>query len=186
MSSDLDVRAANTGRGIATIPALNVEGPWDKIVAGRGKAALEALLPGILKSRRWFGGKGRSVRSAAVVERAAIEYREVSYYVCLIRVQYHNGAPETYVLPLTFVPGGDAEKLLDVDPAGALLRLNTASGGGVVYDAARDGHFACALLDLIAGEQTLGMDAGEIDGIRTSRFRPPHPDRLRYVDLERP
>lgn len=170
MSSNLDVRAANSSRSGASIPALNAEGPWEKILLGRGRAALELMLPGILRSHRWFGGKGRRIRSAEIVEKAGMEYKGVSYYICMVRVQYEDGAPEMYVLPLSFVPGDSRGELAERDAAGVMFRLKTESGVGAVCDAARDRQFACALLEWIGGQQKVAIESGDIEGIRTSSF----------------
>ncbi|HYH00454.1 MAG TPA: putative maltokinase [Terriglobales bacterium] len=174
MSSNLDVRAASTDSGRGNVPVLNVEGAWENILMGRNKADLEVLLPSVLKSRRWFGGKGRQVRAARIIERATIRYKESTYSIALVHVAYQQGSPDTYVLPMSFVPGQAGDELLERDPAGVLFRLVVASEAGVVYDAARDRQFACALLDWIDGQKKISTDAGEIDGIRTISF-----DRLR-------
>src|SRR5262249_24605801 len=52
----------------AQTPTLTVTGEWDSIFQPEAKAELEGVLPDYLKGRRWFGGKARRLRSAALTE----------------------------------------------------------------------------------------------------------------------
>ncbi|MDQ6773606.1 MAG: maltose alpha-D-glucosyltransferase [Candidatus Dormibacteraeota bacterium] len=83
---------------------------------------LARQLPQYLPAQRWFGGKSRKIRDTVVVDSIAIRDAEVK----LVEVRYHEGDPETYVMPLTRDPDG------------------------VVVDALRDHAFNRVLLEAIS------------------------------------
>ncbi|HME61143.1 MAG TPA: maltose alpha-D-glucosyltransferase, partial [Candidatus Binatia bacterium] len=43
----------------APLATLEVNGPWEQVLAHGAKSGLEKILPGYLQKCRWFGGKGR-------------------------------------------------------------------------------------------------------------------------------
>ena len=94
------------------LPALVAASSWDTCLAGQGRRELARLLPPVLATRRWFGGKGRSVRSSEVRSVVRIdgadpgagsgESEGASPAVCLtmIEIEYREEEPEIYLLPL--------------------------------------------------------------------------------------
>ncbi len=50
----------------AQLTTLAVHGTWDDVFEGPPRRNLEALFPAFLRSRRWFGGKARTIRSTEV------------------------------------------------------------------------------------------------------------------------
>ena len=45
---------------------------WERILEGEARGSLEACLPDVLKSRRWFAGKARAIQSVRIVESVPI------------------------------------------------------------------------------------------------------------------
>ena len=136
---------------LPAIPTLTAAGSWDTCLAGTGRRELARLLPPVFATRRWFGGKGRSVRSSEVrsVVRIDSPKGSDSPSVCLtlIELEYREEEPETYVLPLAFArahsrgqsrgpsqsqasPGEEspAERLLRERPEAALARAELTEG----------------------------------------------------------
>ncbi len=107
-------QAGQTGQSgkitLRTLPALIAAGSWDTCLAGQARRELARLLPPALATRRWFGGKGRSVRSSEVRAVVRIDSpdgppeRDRWPAVCLtlIELEYREEEPETYVVPLAF------------------------------------------------------------------------------------
>ncbi|HZY82465.1 MAG TPA: hypothetical protein VFE50_23225 [Cyclobacteriaceae bacterium] len=62
------------------------------------------VLPGYLRERRWFAGKGREVNSVAVVNQLHIPGSNLSPYLWLLRVEYSDQTNEKYLLPVCFIP----------------------------------------------------------------------------------
>jgi maltose alpha-D-glucosyltransferase/alpha-amylase len=165
--------------GIPTLAAASA----DDILRGRVKGALEGILPAHLQGRRWFGGKARTVRSAKVADAVPIPLPESrrKAYLSFLRIDYVEGEPETYLLPLTFAEGDDARHIaaefpqaavawLEVAPAPSAARRRAARDV-LLYDALWDQEFCQALLRALERPRRLKGDAGEIAAGVTPRFR---------------
>jgi len=146
------------------VPTLAVTGSWESTFRGRGKAALEAVLPHYLKPRRWFGGKARAMRSVNIIEAIPIaQGRErPKFFVTLLRVDYFEGEAETYVLPLAFAAGGRADQVLREFPQAVVVRLEVEGEEGLLFDALWDEGFCGTLLQAIARRRRFDGTAGEL------------------------
>jgi maltose alpha-D-glucosyltransferase/alpha-amylase len=155
------------------VPTLAVRGSWENAFRGRGKAALEAVLPYYLKPRRWFGGKARAMRSVSIIEAIPIaQGRErPKFYVTLLRVDYFEGEAETYVLPLAFAAGGLADQVASEFPQAAVVRLEVEGEEGLLFDALWDEGFCGALLQAIARRRRFDGTAGELAAGSTKVLR---------------
>jgi maltose alpha-D-glucosyltransferase/alpha-amylase len=160
------------------LPLIVVES-WDQVFQGRSLAVLLRRLPAFLKTRRWFQGKNRSVRSIHV--RDTIPIPETSAQILLGQVEYTEGDPEIYVLPGAVAVGDAAEqikaKLADVSVAQLQAQDGTK---GVLYSAAWDQAFCDALLSAIARRRRFRGAHGELVGWHNRAFRTAwgesHPD----------
>jgi maltose alpha-D-glucosyltransferase/alpha-amylase len=134
-------------------PAITVSDAWSRVLEGRARQALEDALPRFLGSTRWFGGKARRVKSIAI--RDAVPIGDADAYVALVDVDYIEGDPDVYAVPLAFATGERAEELLTYHPETVVcrLRLRDADLDGVLYDALRNGAFGTRLLAGIAGHE---------------------------------
>src|SRR5438067_3544055 len=72
------------------------------------------VFPSYIPQCRWFGGKARKPRAFAIEESLAIGPHGAR--LLLVRVEYGEGAAETYVLPL--------EVTTTRDTAGAIAHFN--------------------------------------------------------------
>ncbi len=154
-----ETSAVVAGPTVAELPTLTVTGAWEGVFKGRAKAALEAALPAYMHPRRWFGSKARTIRSAEIVEALAITQ---TGYLTLIRVNYTEGEPETYMLPLAFAGGQRADDLRRERPQAVVAKVQTPAGPGILYDAVWENRFCEALLDLIGRQQPLKGSAGDL------------------------
>ena len=158
-----------SGATPALLPLIIVES-WDQVFEGRSLATLLRRLPAFLKTRRWFQGKQRPIRSIDIADDIPIP--DSSAHVLLGTVEYNDGDPETYVLPGSVATGESAEqikaKLSDVSVAE--LQAQDASKG-VLYSAVWDPAFCQALLGLIARRRRFRGRAGEFVGAHTRAFR---------------
>src|SRR2546425_5698316 len=100
-------------------PRLQVKGPWQNVFEGEAGAALGAALPALLRARRWFGGKALDIKAATITATIPFEHQAGPARFAFIRVDYVQGAPETYVWPLAFAR----------DVAATLVQANAAQAG---------------------------------------------------------
>ena len=138
-------------------PTITVADAWEDVLQGRPRQALEAALPRFLAAARWFGGKARKLKSIEI--RDAVPVEDADAYIALVDVDYIEGDPDVYAVPLAFATGERAEQLQTYHPEIVIcrLRLRAADLDGVLYDALRHERLGTRLLDGIAhGERWSG------------------------------
>jgi maltose alpha-D-glucosyltransferase/alpha-amylase len=168
------------------LPALSVVGSWEAVFRRSHKGALETILGKHLRARRWFGGKARRVKSTEIVDAVPVPYDSSVAYFALVQVDYTEGDPETYLLPMTFSTGERAEQLLRDSPHVVVARLSAHEGEGILHGALVERNLCLTLLDAIARRRRF-HGAGEIRAWPTRAFRTargpadvtPEPARMR-------
>ncbi|MFZ5832481.1 MAG: maltose alpha-D-glucosyltransferase [Planctomycetota bacterium] len=159
------------------LPQLGVTRGWERILQGRGKSELEKVLPRVLATRRWFGGKAKAVRNVTISDTLALEAPGDGddFALCVLSVEYVEDEPESYLLPLGFASGTRAEQMLADLSSTIVARLKVIIEGeadeGVLYDAFGYEPFNAALLELIAGRRRIHGVMGRLQGqpLRTYR-----------------
>jgi len=154
------------------VPALRAPSAWNWgfLLRGRTKSSLETIVSSTIKTRRWFGGKARTLQNVTITE--AVPLEEIACLV-FIKVDYVEGEAETYVVPLAVATGAAADKLLaDMAPS-VIARVNVADQAEttVLYDAFGDEALSQELLDTIEHRRTHKGRAGEVIGRRGKKFR---------------
>ncbi len=171
------------GNGVATTPPreeapiLTVRGAFESVLEGRARERLEAQLPAYMAARRWFGGKSRGLKSARIVERIPIPTAEYSAWITLVRVEYVDGEPETYVLPLGIIEGERADLLTRSAPWVVVATLARGESRALLADPSSEPMFAAALLDAITRRRRLKGDEGAMSARRTAALRAVAPAR---------
>jgi maltose alpha-D-glucosyltransferase/alpha-amylase len=162
------------------LPTITVAGDWQRVLEAPARAALEAALPGHLASARWFGGKDRRIRSAAIVERIPLARSDASAAIAFVGVAYAEGEPEAYQVPLAWVEEAAAQEIVKWRPQAVVARLIVDDRRGVLCDALAVPAVRRALHDTLAQRRRLHGGAGDVVGIRTPAFpRPPTDDETR-------
>ncbi|HET9766614.1 MAG TPA: putative maltokinase, partial [Thermoanaerobaculia bacterium] len=163
------------------IPELVVAGGWESCCRGDGREQLAAVLPAVLRTRRWFGGKARAVRKLSIEDAIPMgeaagnggAARGPSAYLLLLRVEQSEGEPDTYALPVAFASGERGEWLAASRPEAVLARLQVrgvrsgngrgaAAESGVLYDAMHDPAFGRLLLDAVANRRGFRGASGDV------------------------
>jgi maltose alpha-D-glucosyltransferase/alpha-amylase len=169
----------------SALPVLEFSGRWDGLLTEGGRGALEEVLPRYLHSRRWFRSKARRVKTAEIVEvikipgptgfghaatpeaedatapPAADQKAPGHSFLTLVHVEYTEGDPETYVLPVAAM--FPAKGSSDEPPRHTqIARLQTAEGAGYVFDAVADRGFGTSLLHAMARRRTFRGLAGSL------------------------
>jgi maltose alpha-D-glucosyltransferase/alpha-amylase len=166
-----EAEAAAAG-GERVFPELSVRKDWTGVLAGKARERFEEqALPSYLSLVRWFGGKGRALQRARVLDAVPLDRSETAARILLLEVSYTEGPPETYVLPIAFAAGGRAEQVLTESPQGVIARLEAEGVQGVLFDAVYDEGFRASLLALISGRRKVRSRLGEISGFPGRRLR---------------
>ena len=146
-----------------SLPSLRVPAPWWRVTEGDDVQRLEAILPAILRNRRWFGSKDQRIQSVTIVSRASIplESEAERAELLVVNVDYLAGEPERYLLTLVQMTGDQASNLAQDQPE-AVLALTTGPNGevGLLVDAHFDPAFGKTLVDLVANRRRRSADSG--------------------------
>jgi maltose alpha-D-glucosyltransferase/alpha-amylase len=152
---------------------IEVADSWEEVLLGEAKAQLEFCLPSYLRARRWFGGKGREVKAVGVRETVPLLIEAGQAYLAILLVEYIEGDPEEYLLPLAFSVGEAAEHIQQNSPhlAVSRLRMRQLQQEGLLHDAVASKAFARALLEAISRRRKLRGHEGEVDATNTPALR---------------
>jgi maltose alpha-D-glucosyltransferase / alpha-amylase len=135
---------------------------WEAVFAESQTDAMQhALLP-YIQSRRWFGGKSRSV--AALRVREHIPLPQKTSTLALVEVEYTDGEPETYLLPLAISTDHPAE---GDDQNRAMRIARVGEGSALLYEPLFDDAFAMALVETIVRRRSLKGTNGTLHGRTT-------------------
>jgi maltose alpha-D-glucosyltransferase/alpha-amylase len=129
--------------------------------SGEDRDALEAVLPAFLESRRWFGGGERRVTAARVTEALPLVAGTRPIVIAFVAVEYGEGEPETYIVPLGFAPEGPQEPRPPPNVLVAQVRVR-GEVRGVIFEAIEDAAAARALLAAIVERSTIRGEGGEL------------------------
>src|SRR5271163_4035894 len=103
---------------------------WEALFSGAMLQRLEEkLLPEFLARQRWFGGKTRRIVSASVLDWGTFDQEKSA--LTLLRLNYDEGAPDTYLVPLGLTLGPGASVMQEKSAATIVAPLTTSEGAGV-------------------------------------------------------
>ncbi len=155
----------------AQLPTLAVAGAWTDAVEARQKGRLEALLPGYMAERRWFAGKTRAIQNVTIADVIPLQSEEdPSALVLILNVDYLEGEPDSYVLPITVATGDEARRILRDSPRTAIAQIELRGkrqDKTLLIDAMWDEDSCRLFLQTIVGRRRLRGEEGQLTGVRT-------------------
>ncbi len=157
--------------GDATWKRVSVAGSWERVFTGRARTSLEALLPRFLRSRRWFGGKARRIRSTSIVDAVPLSGDPPAAVLLLVSVEYTDGDPETYVLNLAHATGARADAIRSEHARAVVCELRADNEDGVLYGATESEEVGALLLQAFARRRTFRGRAGTVVAAPSRHFR---------------
>jgi maltose alpha-D-glucosyltransferase/alpha-amylase len=155
------------------LPSIAVAGAWENVFSKRNRGALEEVLPSFLRQARWFGGKSRRIKSAELTETipVGVDGQQVAGVIAIVSVEYAEGDPETYVLPLTCASVEHTVELVEWNPRAIVAKLETREGERALHDAIDEPDLPLALLDAVRRRRRLGSDGLRLEANPTKAFR---------------
>jgi maltose alpha-D-glucosyltransferase/alpha-amylase len=134
---------------------------------------LEAVLLDYIKSRRWFRGKAREAWAAEIQDIIPMRVDNSGAYVILFQVDYQEGEPEIYVIPVAVAPAETEDMLSGKHPNAVIAKLKQRGKGGenILFDAMVDGDFCTLLMKAVGRRRSFKGNSGEIISIPTRLFR---------------
>jgi maltose alpha-D-glucosyltransferase/alpha-amylase len=155
----------------AAVPTIRVRGGWETVFHRDNRERLERVLPGYLRDRRWFAGKARRIQTVALRDAVPVGDGALSARVALVTVEYTEGDPEVYQLPMLFVEGNRAEQMLSSSPQDVITRLVCRNGEGLLVNALIDSTFNGVLLESIARRRVFKGQSGAVAATPGRGFR---------------
>ena len=129
----------------------------------------DALLA-YIRERRWFGGKSRTITQVRVTDAVALPTNSPLAYLCTVQLGYAEGSDDTYMLPLAFAVGAQAEAMKRETPQAIITSAEDFTGDGAIYDAVYDPAFCSLLLGIIERGERFGGSVGMLLAEPTAAF----------------
>jgi maltose alpha-D-glucosyltransferase / alpha-amylase len=144
---------------------LEVSANWEEIFEDRFRDELDTIVAKYIQSRRWFAGKSREIKSVHAQDAVPLPFNSERAFVVMLHVDYVQGDPEEYLLPLAFAWGKDAMRVQHHYPHFVVCRLHVQEDkrDGVLYDAMGSPQFCAFLLDAIARRRGFKGEHGELE-----------------------
>ncbi|HSL98558.1 MAG TPA: putative maltokinase, partial [Candidatus Limnocylindria bacterium] len=165
------------------VPVIALAGSWEHLFRQEEKGSLEKILPDYLKMRRWFGGKARRIKSTAIRDAIPLPGTSPPSVLALAQVDYTEGDPEFYNIPLVFASGERSAQVQKSHPHAVVARLTVKRGNngleGIVYDAFLEHDVCDFFLQAIGHRRRFKGNRGEVVASPTRAFR-----RLRGAESE--
>src|SRR5690606_2302717 len=150
--------------GELQLPSVQLEG-LKSTLSQRSRRQLEtSVLPQYMMKRRWFGGKARNIQRMEVVNNIPFPMGGSHALLLVIEVNYNEGLPEIYQVPIAVAEGEFAQELLEQHPNSVIARATVQDEDGILYDALYNEEFRQELLTLIARRRKVKQNGGEIVG----------------------
>lgn len=155
------------------LPQLTVPDKWEFVLQDRAKVTLERCLPDYIRTKRWFRSKAKEISSVSLTDAIPVAVSGERCFIALVQVDYVQGDPEDYVLPLAHATGQQAEDLQRDWPHLVIARLQIKGkpDGGILYDACGNNAFSKALFEIISRRRSLKGKSGELSGLPTGALK---------------
>ncbi len=152
------------------LPHLQCQVTWSRILGSKAEAQLMSTVMAYLKRARWFGGKGKGIRSLRIADSITVPVHDQTAYVLQLEVTYTSAPREHYLLPIAFAGHDFQMKIVRESPEAVIAQLTLKDDEGVVYEAIYDEAFRQMLLDLIVRRRSIRTGSGRLVARRGSKF----------------
>ncbi|HJX12553.1 MAG TPA: maltose alpha-D-glucosyltransferase [Dehalococcoidales bacterium] len=134
---------------------------------------LEAVLLHYIRGRRWFRGKAREAWATEIQDIVPMRFDNSTAYLTLMEVEYSEGEPETYCIPLMTVPADWEGEIVEEQPQAIVARLRQRgkAGKNILVDAMVIRDFTAYLLPAIRRRRSFKGTYGEVTASPTRFLR---------------
>jgi maltose alpha-D-glucosyltransferase / alpha-amylase len=151
-------------------PRIRLRGAVDADAVFRARTQLARALADDLPHRRWFRSKAHAIRDAEIVD--VIPLGADSIRLVVVRVEYLDQDPESYIVPLSVVEGHDAAHVEDHSSDSIVATVSGPDDAhALLIDAIADERVGRSLLGLARGRKPLQGVRSEISGSGRIRLK---------------
>ncbi|HVT45926.1 MAG TPA: maltose alpha-D-glucosyltransferase [Thermoanaerobaculia bacterium] len=151
----IEIRARDIPR--ITIPSL------DDLFEGTARNELAGVLGSFLRDRRWFAGKARTIKKVSILD--VIRSFGAHTELVIVQVDYSEGAPEMYQIPVGVRIGDSRPE--GVDKGHVIARFSLPQAKGILYEAVVEKEFGRHLLQTIGSRKQFRGETGVVQAVRT-------------------
>jgi maltose alpha-D-glucosyltransferase/alpha-amylase len=137
---------------------------------------LEQAVSGFTRHRRWFRSKARSIVSVSAKDTIVLGKAEASSLIVFVRIDYREGDPETYLLPLAHATGDELKEIEQQSGHAIVARTRFGGGEGILYDAVYGKQFPRQMLDLFGRKKELAGSYGMLRSSPEKALRQERPE----------
>lgn len=173
------------------LPSCRVVGDWDEIFAGQGRSKLVDALELYLRRHAWFTGGGRVTDVIELLDVFAMDGKRLAsresgngqkarhaeegsaIRLVMIRVEFTEGDPEIYAVPMVLADEARAANILGDHPNAGILKVTYRGGReqGTLCEASFERELWLSLLEQIARRRTVQGTHSKLTGMQTKAFR---------------
>jgi maltose alpha-D-glucosyltransferase / alpha-amylase len=150
---------------------IEIRDDW-RWLFGEGRARLVTLLRRAMPSRRWFFGRARNPKSLQLSATVDIPCPGGPVTLALIGVEYAEGDPDTYTVPLVQATKEEGERVLREQPAFVWAKLVQGTNESYLLDGFARPELASVLYEIARGQRTIGGDGASIAGFANGPLAP--------------
>jgi trehalose synthase-fused probable maltokinase len=126
------------------------------------KKMLEAsILPAYLNTCRWFAGKARKQESVQIDNLIKLPVYESVAFVLILKVNYSEGNPENYFLPISFIDS-DKSNSKEILPKGIISLAYCHEKRGLIVDSIYDEDFQQTLFKNLSNNNITTQNTNKI------------------------
>ena len=163
---ELESPAPASIAGPAPIPRIEARGDWTSLLEEEGDEAFAPALLAHIAARRWFRSKARPAKGARIVDVIPFPLEGQGAgvsQILLVEIEYLQGTPEIYLLPVAFTTGDAAGELAARSPQGAIAWVSVRGQiEGLVHGALVNDGLATALLAAIQRGDVVSGGVGQL------------------------
>jgi maltose alpha-D-glucosyltransferase / alpha-amylase len=158
--------------GESALPDVTVLRNWQKITEGKARQKFEkSVLPGYISSCRWFGGKARKIQSVEIKDGVPVGRDGIHTLLLILSVEYAEGLPEIYSLPVTFISGEEEiNRIITETPNAAIAKVKIGTAEGLLYDAVYSNEFRMTLISMLRKKTKFRSARGELSAYPGKEF----------------
>ncbi len=160
------------------LPVVSAADDWRQLfpARGRGRSPLARAWPPFFARNRWYAGRTRSLRTTEILDAVpvAVGRGKPAAFITLVQVEYADGEPETYVIPLTAATGVAADRVLADHMHAAIAWVDVAAWDErvLLFDATVDDSFMEAALSAFGRNRVFdSLGGGELRTTSSTALR---------------
>ena len=154
--------------GTENFPTITAEPA--EVFSANTRQGICRILPRLMQSRAWFLSKKRTIRNVTIDD--VVQIPKTSSYILFVDVEFSDGEPDTYTIPVALAHGERAEAILRERPERVLAKLDGHSKEpAVLYGATFAREFSEALLTAVVRRRHFRGERGELVAGHTRAFR---------------